>query len=148
MSAQQDPAEGNPAHAHREEMLSALFAHLIMQQSNMAMMLMGKVANPETGQVTRDMEAAKLFIDLLDMLEAKTRGNLSKEEANLLKQTLMSLHLTFVEAVERSPAPSEPKLEMAEPKAGPTPETKQSESDAGASSDQEEDHRKKFSKKY
>ncbi len=148
MSAQQDPAEGNPAHAHREEMMSALFAHLIMQQSNMAMMLMGKVANPETGQVTKDMEAAKLFIDLLDMLEAKTRGNLSKEEASLLKQTLMSLHLTFVEAVETSPAPSQPAKEKAEAKVGATPEPKQPEPEEGVSSGQEEDHRKKFSKKY
>lgn len=148
MSAQQDPAEGNPAHAHREEMMSALFAHLIMQQSNMAMMLMGKVAHPETGQVTKDMEAAKLFIDLLDMLEAKTKGNLSKEEASLLKQTLMSLHLTFVEAVETSPAPSEPREDKAEDKAGATAEPRQSELETGASSGQEEDHRKKFSKKY
>lgn len=148
MSAQQDPAEGNPAHAHREEMMSALFAHLIMQQSNMAMMLMGKVAHPETGQVTKDMEAAKLFIDLLDMLEAKTKGNLSKEEAGLLKQTLMSLHLTFVEAVESSPSPAQPSEPKAEARAGSSPETRQAEPETGASSDQEEDHRKKFSKKY
>ena len=148
MSAQQDPAEGNPAHAHREEMMSALFAHLIMQQSNMAMMLMGKVAHPETGQVTKDMEAAKLFIDLLDMLEAKTKGNLSKEEAGLLKQTLMSLHLTFVEAVESSPAPSEAGGQKAEDKAGAAAEAKRPEPETGASSGEEEDHRKKFSKKY
>src|SRR5688572_8220380 len=99
MSAQQVP-EDNPATAHHDEMLSALFAHLIMQQTNMAMMLMGKVANPETGESTVDLDAAKLFIDLLEMLELKTKGNLSREEAQLLKQSLMSLRMTFVEAVE------------------------------------------------
>src|SRR6266446_3753558 len=136
MSAQQDPAEGNPAHAHREEMMSALFAHLIMQQSNMAMMLMGKVANPETGQVTKDMEAAKLFIDLLDMLEAKTKGNLSKEEAGLLKQTLMSLHLTFVEAIEDSPPPPQSKDEKdaGRPKEEAAGEPKEPALDPGTSS--------------
>src|SRR5208283_549593 len=86
----------------REEMPSALFAQLVMQQSNLAMMLLGKAPHPETGQVTKDLEAARLFIDTLEMLEAKTRGNLNKEETALLKQGLMSLHLAFVEAVESS----------------------------------------------
>src|SRR6266481_1195983 len=95
----------------REEMLSALFAQLIMQQANMAMMLLGKVAHPETGQVVKDIDAARLFIDQLEMLEVKTKGNLTKEESALLKQSLMSLRLGFVEAVEapRSPLPGEKK---------------------------------------
>src|SRR5437764_5322402 len=92
-------------HPTPEQMTTALFAHLVMQQSNMAMMLLGKVAHPETGQIIKDLEAAKLFIDQLEMIEAKTKGNLSKDEANLLKQNLMSLRLAFVEAVESSPAP-------------------------------------------
>src|SRR5258706_4685787 len=90
-----------------EQMMTALFAHLVMQQANMAMMLLGKVPHPETGQIIKDMEAAKLFIDQLEMLEAKTKGNLSKEEANLLKQNLMTLRLAYVEAVG-SPPPAQP----------------------------------------
>src|SRR5512135_475457 len=88
----------------RDERLSALFAQLVMQQANMAMMLLGKVPHPESGQAVKDLEAARLFIDQLEMLEGKTKGNLSKEEAGLLKQSLMSLRLAFVEAVE-SPQP-------------------------------------------
>ena len=65
----------------REEIMSALFAHMVMQQSSMAMMLLGKAAHPETGQIVRDLEAAKLFIDQLEMLEAKTKGNLTAPEA-------------------------------------------------------------------
>src|SRR5215217_3085612 len=84
---------------------SALFAHLVLQQSNMAMMLLGKVPHPESGEVIKDMEAAKLFIDQLEMLEAKTRGNLSKEESGLLKRSLMTLHMAFVEAVQAAPSP-------------------------------------------
>ena len=79
--------------------MTALFAHLVMQQSNMAMMLMGKAPHPETGKPVRDLESAKLFIDLLEMLEAKTKGNLTKDEQNLLKQTLMAVRIGFVEAV-------------------------------------------------
>ena len=151
MSAQQFPETGNPAQGHREEMMSALFAHLIMQQSNMAMILMGKVANPDTGKSQKNMEAAKLFIDMLDMLEEKTKGNLSKEEAGLLKQTLMSLHLTFVEEVEGSSSPSPQqeggKTESASGEPATTGE-KGTDLNTGSSFTQEEDHRKKFSKKY
>ena len=149
MSAQ-SVSEEDMGQISQEEMHSALFAHLVTQQSNMAMMLMGKLAHPETGQVTQNIDAAKLFIDQLEMLEAKTKGNLSKEESSLLKQTLMSLRLTFVEAIESSPAQpaAAPKQAAAQPQAARPAEadkvTPSSEAAAGA----EEDHRKKFSKKY
>src|SRR6267142_5509302 len=99
----------------RDELMSALFAHLVMQQSNMAMMLMGKAPHPETGQALRDLESAKLFIDLLEMLEAKTKGNLTKEEQNLLKQTLMAVRMGFVEAVESPSAKVEAKPQPEQP---------------------------------
>ena len=53
--------------ASRQEELSFLFAQLVLQQSNMAMMLMGKVAHPESGKVVQDVDAARLFIDQLEM---------------------------------------------------------------------------------
>jgi hypothetical protein len=123
----------------REEVMSALFAQLVMQQANMAMMLLGKVAHPETGQVIKDIDAARLFIDQLEMLEAKTRGNLTKEESNLLKQSLMSLRLGFVEAVEAPTPKADTATHEAQKPAAPTSET---------SAPEEEEHRKKFSKKY
>jgi hypothetical protein len=112
----------------------------------MALMLLGKTPHPETGKTIQDLEAAKLFIGMLEMLEAKTKGNLSKEESGLLKQTLMTLRLSFVEAVEAAPTKgseqpkqeetSSPASQPAEPaKAAPIPAD-------------EEEHRKKFSKKY
>src|SRR3974390_829934 len=87
-----------------EEMHTALFAQLVMQQNNMAMMLLGKIPHPDGGHLARNIEAARLFIDQLEMLEAKTKGNLTKEEGALLKQSLMQLRLAFVDAVE-SPEP-------------------------------------------
>jgi hypothetical protein len=124
-----------PESAQGTDEQTALFAQLVMQQSNLAMMLLGKVAHPETGQVIKDMEAARHFIDTLEMLEAKTRGNLSKEESALLKQSLMSLRMAFVQSVEAPTAP-------AQTTPAPSPEAAPS---AAAS---EEEHRKKFSKKY
>lgn len=122
--------------------MTALFAQMVIQQANMAMMLMGQAPHPETGQVVKDMEAARFFIDQLEMLEAKTKGNLSKEEEDLLKQSLMSLRLNFVQAVEAESPRSEAKPEASKPaNAGGTPVT-------GEGAATEEEHRKKFSKKY
>src|SRR5436305_11535318 len=86
------------ANASREEIMSALFANMVIQQTNMAMMLLGKVAHPETGQFIQDLETAKMFIDQMEMLEAKTKGNLTKQEEGLLKQGLTALRMAFVEA--------------------------------------------------
>jgi hypothetical protein len=135
-------AENHPGEPSHEEMLSALFAQLVMQQANMAMMLLGKSAHPETGEVIKDIEAARLFIDQLEMLEAKTKGNLSQEEAALLKQSLMSLHLAFVQTVETPPQP------VAPPAATPSPETPQAAPPPSPSSAAAEEHHTKFSKKY
>ena len=131
--------EPDPGGISRNEMMSALFAQLVIQQSNMAMLLMGKVPHPQTGEMVRDVEAARLFIDQLEMLEAKTKGNLSKEEERLLKQSLLSLRMAFVEAVE-SPAPEA----KPEPAAPPT-ENKIEAGDAPAA---EDESKKKFTKKY
>ena len=124
----------------RNEMLSALFAQLVIQQSNMAMLLMGKVPHPQSGEIVRDIEASRLFIDQLEMLEAKTKGNLSKEEEQLLKQSLMSLRMAFVEAVE-SPAAETKKPEAVAP-------TAENKIEAGAAPAAEDESKKKFTKKY
>ena len=134
----------------RQEELSFLFAQLVLQQSNMAMMLMGKVAHPESGKVVQDVDAARLFIDQLEMLENKTNGNLSKEEEHLLKQTLMSLRLNFVETVESSgSAPSQQPRQAGAPAAQPqAAEQMKTSPDSAPSGSEEDEHRKKFSKKY
>ena len=136
----------------RDELQSALFAQLVVQQSNLALMLLGKGPHPESGQPVRDLEAAKLFIDQLEMLETKTQGNLNKEEAALLKQSLMALRMAFVEAVE-SPAPPAKTVEAPAPAAAPEtaaparPETQTAPTaDAGAAGEAES--RKRYSKKF
>ena len=149
MNTTADPARSADAPSRQEE-LSFLFAQLVLQQSNMAMMLMGKVVHPESGKVVQDVDAARLFIDQLEMLEAKTKGNLSKEEEHLLKQTLMSLRLNFVETVETSgsaprQAPKQPSAATEQPQAG---EPMKPSSDSATSGSEEDEHRKKFSKKY
>jgi hypothetical protein len=143
-----DASAPNPNTSKQDE-TAALFASLVIQQANMATMLMGKVAHPQGGKPIKDLEAARLFIDYLEMLEAKTTGNLSKEESALLKQTLMSLRLAFVEAVE-SPEHEAPPAKAAadSPSGQPTAAAAGESKGAEASAEAAEESRKKFSKKY
>src|SRR5277367_3921652 len=92
--------------ANREQMISAMFAHLVMQHTNMALIFLGAAPNPQTGQTSQDLDHARYFIDQLEMLAVKTRGNLDKHEEAVLNQSLTSLRMAFVEAVGRpQPAP-------------------------------------------
>jgi hypothetical protein len=137
--------DGALASTSREEVVSALFAGMIIQQTNMALMLLGRMPHPETGETLRDIDSGKMFIDQLEMLEVKTRGNLDKNEEKLLKQSLAALRMAFVEAVDEppAPAPSGSSGSATEKSSGPA-----SSSDAAAPTGAEEDSRKKFSKKY
>ena len=58
---------------------------------------LGKVKNPLTDTTERDLDQAQLTIDLLDMLAAKTKGNLNSEEEKFLKNILKELKLNYVD---------------------------------------------------
>lgn len=143
-------SENPPAPMSREQMMASLFANMVVQQANMAFMFLGKVPHPETGEVIQDIESAKFFIDQIEMLEVKTKGNLSKQEEGLVKQSLTALRMAFVETIGGAEAPApeagqieEPTMapvasEPVEPVAVPAPEPKPAD----------EESRKKFSKKY
>jgi len=144
MNVTPSPEEAR-SHATREETLSAQFAGLVIQQTNLALMLLGQSPHPETQKTMLDIEGAKMFIDQLEMLEVKTQGNLKADESKLLKQSLTALRLAFVQAID-SPSPS-----AAEPPkpAGPAERTAPSAApDASSNSASEDEARKKFSKKY
>ena len=80
---------------------SALFLQLVSGHAQMAVMFLGKAPNPQTGVPEEpNLEAAKMFIDQLEMLEAKTRGNLDAEESAFLGKSLTTLRLLFVETFE------------------------------------------------
>jgi hypothetical protein len=143
------PAQPATDESERDELLSARFAQMVLQQANTALLLLGRMPHPQSGQTLRDIEGARLFIDQLEMIEAKTKGNLSKEEQNLLKQTLLSLHMAFVETVQ-SPEPADPGAARetpppaTSPGAGGAPDA----DPAQGTSASEAESKKKFSKKY
>lgn len=148
-------SEAGPSGEHppagREDLMSALFANLVAQQTNMALMFLGQTPHPETGQPVRDLDAAKMFIDTLETLEVKTKGNLNKTEEGLLKRNLTALRMAFVEAANHEPAPATPqaKPQSEPPKPAASAETAAAEGAAEpAPSAGEAESRKKFSKKY
>jgi polyhydroxyalkanoate synthesis regulator phasin len=58
---------------------------------------LGKVANPMTGKIERNLEHAKYSIDTLIMLREKTKGNLDKEEEKTLEEMIANLQLNYVD---------------------------------------------------
>jgi len=74
-----------------------LFMHLVLQNQQMAMISLGKVKNPVSNTVERNLDYAKHSIDTLDMLIQKTKGNLSKYEEKLLSETVNQLKIIYVE---------------------------------------------------
>ena len=77
-----------------------LFLGLIHSFQGAAMQQMGKVPNPFTNEIERDMAQARLSIDMLEMLEERTSGNLTGEETRFLKHVLTELRLNYVAEVE------------------------------------------------
>ena len=82
----------------------ALFQGLVFSLAAGAMQQMGKTVSPVTGKIEKDLEHAQMSIDMLDMLEAKTRGNLTDNESKLLKQIIGDLKLNYVEELKDSQA--------------------------------------------
>jgi len=61
---------------------------MVMRETNMALMFLGRIPHPETGETWRDLSAAKDYVDQLEMLEHKTIGNLTESEEALLRKSI------------------------------------------------------------
>ncbi|MHC1791554.1 DUF1844 domain-containing protein [Solidesulfovibrio sp.] len=72
------------------------FITFILSLAQSAMVLMGEAPEPESGRYMTNIPEAKHTIDILAMLDCKTRGNLSPEESDILTSLLCDLRLTFV----------------------------------------------------
>ena len=92
------PDEGSFSPEQQNEFL---FMQLVMMFQGAAYQHMGKVMNPATQKVERDLVQAKNAIDILGMLEEKTRGNLSEDEARLLEHTLYELRMNYVDEMNK-----------------------------------------------
>ncbi len=76
------------------------FSSFILSLYSSGLVQLGKVEDPSTGKKGMDLAMAQHTIDMIAMLEEKTRGNLTTEEENLLKTLLSEIRLAFVEATD------------------------------------------------
>ena len=87
---------------------SELFQGLVISLAAATMQHLGKTLSPVTNKIEKNLPAAQSTIDMLDMLSAKTQGNLSENEAKLLKGVLAELKLNYVETLNEKPAEAAP----------------------------------------
>jgi hypothetical protein len=85
-----------------------------------AMMQMGKLKNPLTEKTEKELEAAQITIEMLDMLKEKTKNNISDDEKKFLDQVIGDLKLNYVE--EKNKEESKPAEEVKEEKPVDTPD--------------------------
>jgi hypothetical protein len=88
---------------------TSLFFSLVMTFQAAAMQQMGILKNPISDKIESDLQQAQISIDILDMLEEKTRGNLSEEEIKLLKGILQELKLNYVDEMSKEHSSAEKK---------------------------------------
>ena len=74
-----------------------LFIHLVNTFVQSAWISLGKVKNPVTDKLDRNLEQASYYIDLLDMLQTKMKGNLSEWEEQYIIHSLSELKLNFID---------------------------------------------------
>ncbi|HET6326754.1 MAG TPA: DUF1844 domain-containing protein [Planctomycetaceae bacterium] len=92
------PAEArHPEPSTAREMPAPTFADLVGLLSAQAMMFLGLVPNPSTQKAETQLPMARYFIDMISILEDKTAGQLTKEESNILDDTLHSLRMTYMQ---------------------------------------------------
>jgi hypothetical protein len=132
------------------------FIEFVMMHAQNAALFLGQIPNPKTGEAEINLDLARMFIDQLEMIQEKTRGNLTNEETMVLRNALSNLQMAFVEASggARPPGASETAAHPESPQSAPSQPAEQSTSAAPEqtppteSSEPEPESRKKFTKSY
>jgi Domain of unknown function (DUF1844) len=134
--------------------LSQRFIEFVVMHAQNAALFLGQIPNPRTGEAEVNLDLARMFIDQLAMIQEKTRGNLTSEEAKVLSNALSNLQMAYVEASggagpQGAPGPTTEQAEEPAPKPAEPPSAGKSEtSEPVASSEAETESRKKFTKSY
>jgi hypothetical protein len=77
------------------------FPSYVLTYYTQGLVLLGEVPNPITNKKEEDLESARHMIDILTMLEQKTKGNLTKAEQDLLEKVLYELRMRFMAKTDR-----------------------------------------------
>jgi hypothetical protein len=144
--------------------LSQRFIEFVIMHAQNAALFLGQIPNPKTGEAEVNLDLARMFIDQLAMIQEKTRGNLTSEEAKVLSNALSNLQMAYVEAsggaqpepARRGESAAEGTAQPGPPTAAPPPQQRAEESSAAAAkpsapngpTEPETESRKKFTKSY
>ncbi len=132
--------------------LTQRFIEFVMMHAQNAALFLGQIPNPKTGEPEVNLDLARMFIDQLEMIQEKTRGNLTNEETMVLRNTLSNLQMAYVEAS----GAAQPQR-TAQPESSQPPASQPAEQPSSAAPDQpppiastepESESRKKFTKSY
>jgi chemotaxis protein histidine kinase CheA len=128
------------------------FIEFVMMHAQNAALFLGQIPNPRTGEAEINLDLARMFIDQLEMIQEKTRSNLTNEEATVLRNALSNLQMAFVEASgtaqpQRAAQRETPQSAPSQPAEQPT-SGEPAQSPPIASSESETESRKKFTKSY
>lgn len=96
-------ANNLPSESNKPEVPKMSMTLFIQSLVHQAMMGMGMVAWPDSGLIKKDFSLAQQTIDILTILEEKTKGNLSKDEQDFLTTVLYQLRMAFVELNKNKP---------------------------------------------
>ncbi len=132
--------------------LTQRFIEFVMMHAQNAALFLGQIPNPKTGEPEVNLDLARMFIDQLEMIQEKTRGNLTNEEIMILRNALSNLQMAFVEASGTAqPQPPEqpeaPQPASRQPAEHPE-STASAQSPPIAAAETESESRKKFTKSY
>ena len=90
-------APSSPPQPEIHEHVEMSFSTFLVGLSTEALAALGEMPDPVSGQRRRDLGAARQFIDIIGILRDKTRGNLDREEQNLIEAILFELRMKYVE---------------------------------------------------
>ncbi|MEE8317651.1 MAG: DUF1844 domain-containing protein [Candidatus Omnitrophota bacterium] len=85
----------------KQKLSELMFIQYISALVNSGMQQLGKVMNPMTGKIEKNLEAVQGVIELISMLKEKTKGNLSDNEARVIADGLANLQLNYADEVAR-----------------------------------------------
>jgi len=139
--------------------LSQRFIEFVVMHAQNAALFLGQIPNPKTGEPEVNLDLARMFIDQLAMIQEKTRGNLTSEEAKVLSTALSNLQMAYVEvaresggarpeSARRGEGPPETEAAQAQTPAEQTPAGTPEPSAPITSTEPESESRKKFTKSY
>ncbi len=93
-------APGGPSHAHEdshEGIPPVSFSSFVFSLGTSALMLMGEQLSPQQEKLPVNLAQAKEIIDILSILESKTKGNLNSDEQSVLQDMLYALRMKYVD---------------------------------------------------